>query len=70
MLLTITLPGGATANVTEDFVITRTRMIDGVAIATEIEDAQETPSAVIDDTSLVIHSYTLRTVPKSCTSHR
>ena len=68
MLLTITLPGGATANVIEDFVITKTKVIDGVEIATEIEDAQETPSAVIDDTSLVIHSYTLRSTPKSCVS--
>jgi hypothetical protein len=67
MLLTITLPGGATANVTEDFVIAKTEVIDGVEIATEIEDAQETPRAVIDDTSLVIHSYTLRFAPKSCT---
>jgi len=66
--LTITLPGGATADVTEDFVITRTKMIDGVLIATEFEDMQETPSAVIDDSSLVIHSYSLRSVPKSCTS--
>ena len=49
--------------------ITKIKVIDGVAIATEIEDAQEVPSAVIDDTSLVTHSYTLRSVPKSCTSH-
>jgi hypothetical protein len=68
MALIITLPGGATANVTEDFVITKIKVIDGVAIATEIEDAQEVPSAVIDDTSLVTHSYTLRSAPKSCTS--
>jgi hypothetical protein len=70
MVLGIALPDGTSANVTEDFVITKTKLIDGVEIATEIEDAQETPSAVIDDTSLVIHSYTLRSVPKSCTSHR
>jgi len=69
MVLTITLPGGATANVTEDFVITKAKVIDGVEVATEIEDAQETPSAVIDDTSLVIHSYTLRSASKSCVSH-
>jgi len=69
MVLTITLPGGATANVTEDFVITKTKVVEGVLIATEIEDAQETPSAVIDDTSLVIHSYALRSISKSCTVH-
>ena len=66
MNLTIALPGGATANVTEDFVVTRSKMVDGVAIATEIQDAQEVPSAVIDDSSLVIHSYTLRGTPKAC----
>ena len=68
MVLSIALPGGSSANVTEDFVITRTKLVDGAEIATEIEDAQETPSAVIDDTSLVIHRYTLRSVPKSCVS--
>ena len=66
MSLTIALPGGATASVTEDFVVTRSKMVDGVAIATEIQDAQEVPSAVIDDSSLVIHSYTLRGSPKQC----
>jgi hypothetical protein len=66
MLLTVTLPVGPPATVTEDFVITKTKMIDGVEIASEIEDAQETPSAVIDDTSLVIHTYTLRSAPKAC----
>jgi hypothetical protein len=67
MVLTITLPGGSTAGVTEDFVITRVKVIDGVAIASEIQDAQEQPSAVIEDTSLVYHTYTLRSIPKSCT---
>ena len=68
MSLTIALPGGATANVTEDFVVTRSKVVDGVAIATEIQDAQEVPSAVIDDASLVLHSYTLRGSPRSCSS--
>jgi hypothetical protein len=68
MVLTITLPGGSTSSVTEDFVITKVKMIDGVAIASEIQDAQEVPSAVIEDTSLVYHTYTLRSVPKSCRS--
>lgn len=70
MSLTIALPGGATATVNEDFVITRSKMVDGVAIATEIQDAQEVPSAVIDDSSLVIHTYTLRGTPRSCTAGR
>lgn len=69
MNLVISLPGGATANVTEDFVITKSKTVDGVAIATEIEDAQEVPSAVIDDSSLVIHRYTLRGTPRACSAH-
>ena len=68
MSLVIALPGGGTGNVVEDFVITKTKMINGVLIATEIEDMQEVPSAVIDDSSLVIHTYTLRRVLKSCVS--
>ena len=69
MNLTIALPGGATASVAEDFVITKSRVVDGVAIATEIQDAQEVPSAVIDDSSLVIHVYTLRGPARTCSAH-
>lgn len=68
MNLAIALPGGGSANVTEDYVITKTKLINGVMIATEIQDMQEVPSAVIDDSSLVIHTYTLRRVLKSCIS--
>jgi len=70
MDLSIALPGGGLASVSEDFVITKTKTINGVLIATEIEDMQEVPSAVIDDSSLVIHKYTLRRVLKSCISGR
>jgi hypothetical protein len=70
MLLTITLPGGATASVTEDFIITKSQMVDGIQIATEIQDAQEVPSAVIDESSLVVHAYTLRGTPRSCSPGR
>ena len=70
MNLVIALPGGATANVAEDFVITKTKLVDGVLIATEIEDMQQVPSAVIDDSSLVIHTYTLRRDLKSCFAGR
>jgi hypothetical protein len=70
MILTIALPDGTTASVTEDFVVTRSKIVDGVAIATEIQDAQEVPSAVIDDSSLVIHSYTLRGTPRACSAER
>lgn len=68
MNLVIALPGGGTGNVVEDFVITKTKVINGVLIATEIEDMQEVPSAVIDDSSLVVHTYRLRRVLKSCVS--
>ncbi|MGC1919532.1 MAG: hypothetical protein WA682_06560 [Acidobacteriaceae bacterium] len=61
--LTIALPGGGTAHVTEDFVITRSEVVGGIAIATEIADAQREPSAVIDDQSLVRHTLTLRGKP-------
>ena len=68
MVFTVTLPDGSMATVTEDFVITRTKEIDGTLIATEIQDAQEVPSAVIEDSSLVFHTYTLRGAAKSCGS--
>jgi hypothetical protein len=58
--LTIALPGGGTAHVTEDFVITRSKIVGGIAIATEIADVQREASAVIDDQSLVRHTLTLR----------
>ncbi len=45
-------------------------MVDGVQIATEIQDAQEVPSAVIDESSLVVHAYTLRGTPRSCSAGR
>jgi hypothetical protein len=68
MNLVIALPGGGSGNVIEDFVITKTKVINGALIATEIQDMQQVPSAVIDDSSLVIHTYTLRRVLKSCVS--
>jgi hypothetical protein len=70
MIVTVTLPGGGTAIVTEDFVITKTKVKDGIAIATEIQDAQEVPSAVIDESSLVVHAYSLRGTPRSCTAEK
>jgi hypothetical protein len=66
MVLTVTLQDGSSASVTEDFLITKVKVVDGVRIASEIQDAQEVPSAVIEDSSLVIHSYSLRSVPRSC----
>jgi hypothetical protein len=63
--LTIALPGGSTTQVIEDFVITKAEVINGIALATEIADAQREPSAVIDDQSLVRHTLTLRLRPKA-----
>ena len=37
--------------------ITKMKLINSVLIATEIRDMQQVPSAVIDDSSLVIHTY-------------
>ncbi len=58
--LTITLPNSTTANATEDFVITKSEIRDGIPIATEIIDAQEQPSTVIPGGVFVTHTYTLR----------
>ena len=66
MALTIALPSGSTVDVTEDFVITRNKMIGGSLIATEIQDAQESPSIILDEPTLAFHTYTLRSVSKSC----
>lgn len=66
MALTITVQGGATVNVTEDFVITKTKVIDGTVLASEIQDAQDVPSIIISTPTLAFHTYTLRSAPKSC----
>lgn len=58
--LTINLPNGATANATEDFVVTKSEVRGGIPIATEIVDAQEQPSTVIPGGVFVTHTYTLR----------
>jgi hypothetical protein len=64
--LTIALPGGSTAQVIEDFVITKAKVINGIALATEIADVQRESSAVIDDQSMVRHILTLRSKPSVC----
>ncbi|MGI8772748.1 MAG: hypothetical protein ACR2JE_15090 [Acidobacteriaceae bacterium] len=58
--LEVKLPNGKTAEVQEDFVITKTRVIDGVLTATEIVDEQREPSAAIDGNVFVTHTYTRR----------
>jgi hypothetical protein len=66
MLLTITVKG-TTVNVTEDFVITKTKTTNGNVLASEVQDAQEVPSVILSTPLLAFHTYTLRSNPKSCT---
>jgi hypothetical protein len=66
MALTITVHG-TTVNVIEDFVITKTKAVDGTVLASEIQDAQEVPSVILSTPTLAVHTYTLRSAPKSCT---
>ncbi len=60
MFLTVTLPDGTSAHVVEDYLMTKTKVVHGDVLAIEMTDAQEQPSAAIEDRSLVIHNYTLR----------
>ncbi len=60
MSLTIFLSDGNTAKATEDFVVTRGKLREGMPVATEIVDAQEQPSAVIPGGVFVTHTYTRR----------
>ena len=66
MALTITVHG-TTVNVIEDFVITKTKAVNGTVLASEIQDAQEVPSVILSTPTLAVHTYTLRSAPKSCT---
>lgn len=56
----VSFPDGHTANVTEDFVITRAKSQGGTFIATSMTDAQEEPSVVISGDVFVTHVYTRR----------
>ncbi len=56
---TVALPGGGTASVTLDFVITKAKLVDGVKIATEVADAQREPSSVVNG-QFVTHISTRR----------
>src|SRR5215469_5860927 len=67
MALTITLQGGATVNVIEDFAITKTKTVNSALLASEIQDAQEVPSVILSMPVFAFHTYTLRSAPKSCT---
>ena len=67
MALSITVQGGTIVNVTEDFVITKTKAVNGSVLASEIQDAQEVPSIILSMPTAAYHTYTLRSIPKSCT---
>jgi hypothetical protein len=61
--MTITVFGVATPPpmVHEDFVITKAHFINGIKIATEVQDAQEEPSVIVSTGSgFVTHVYTRR----------
>lgn len=60
IFLAVTLPGGAIKTATEDFVITRTDLIGGILVATEIIDEQREPSLVLGNGVFVTQDYTRR----------
>ena len=56
---TVTASNGTVAHQMDDFVITKARVIeDGQLIATALEDAQRTPSAIVQGGIFLIRSYT------------
>jgi polyisoprenoid-binding protein YceI len=56
----LTLPGGTTSAITEDFVITKSEKRNGTLIATSIFEAQEQPSVVFSGNVFVSHVDTRR----------
>jgi hypothetical protein len=60
IFLAVTLPDGTIKTATEDFVITRTELIRGVRVATEIVDEQREPSLVLGNGVFVTQDYTRR----------
>lgn len=62
---TATLPDGSTVTRTEDFVITKAKVIDGVPIATEIVAALREPSAVVPGGVFLTHTYTRQTTGRT-----
>jgi hypothetical protein len=58
---TLTASNGVTTTQTDDFVITKATMQeDGRLIATALEDAQRTPSAIVAGGIFLTRSYTRR----------
>jgi hypothetical protein len=60
IFLTVTLPDGTTRTATEDFVITRTKRIRGILVATAIVDEQRETSLVLGNGVFVTQAYTRR----------
>ena len=61
MSVTVTLPNGATSNVTEDFLVTSAEFRNGMLLATSIFDAQEQPSVILSAGDVFVsHIYTRR----------
>lgn len=60
LYLAVTLPDGTVKTATEDFVITRSELIDGVLVATEIVDEQREPSLVLGNGVFVTQDFTRR----------
>jgi hypothetical protein len=60
LYLAVTLPDGTVKTATEDFVITRSELIHGVLVATEIVDEQREPSLVLGNGVFVTQDFTRR----------
>lgn len=60
LYLSVTLPNGIVKTATEDFVITRSKLIGGVLVATEIVDEQREPSLVLGNGVFVTQEFTRR----------
>lgn len=59
LYFTVELPGGGTTPATLDFVFTRSEVLDGTKVATEIATAQREPSSVVNG-QFVTHIATRR----------
>ena len=60
LYLAVTLPDGTVKTATEDFVITRSELIGGVLVATEVVDEQREPSLVLGNGVFVTQDFTRR----------
>ncbi|MDQ2839837.1 MAG: hypothetical protein M3Y72_02115 [Acidobacteriota bacterium] len=63
LFFTVELPGGGTSPATLDFVFTRSEVLEGIRVATEIATAQREPSSVVNG-QFVTHISTRRSDKK------